>query len=258
MEVSSIKIPVLYYHKIDHPDPRAQEKGLYVSPRTFDRQMNLLKILGFKTIGPDELMGALEVSPSEVSTPGDKKTLPKKPIIITFDDGYQDNYTKALPILKKYGFRATIFVTASHVGKYTALSPDCNEDLPAQILTWEELRALGKEGVTIASHTFSHRRLTRLDEEEIRREFAESKRLLEEGLGHPIHYLSYPFGSFNAKVERLARECGYWAAFSTIPGKLHCSTNLFALKRIRISGHTHLLRFLRRVTFKSYDENGCR
>lgn len=248
MEVSSLKVPVLYYHKISQPDPKAQEKGLYVRPRTFDRQMNLLKLLGYKSITPDELLDALE----------DKGTLPKKPIMITFDDGYQDNYTHALPILKKYGFRATIFVTARHVGKYTPLSPDCNETLPAQILTWEEMRALEQEGIRIASHTASHRRLTHLEEEEIRREFIESKRLLEEGLGHPIKYLSYPFGSFNSKVERIAKECGYRAAFSTIPGKIHCSTNLFTLKRIRVSGHTHLLRFLRRVTFKSYDENGCR
>lgn len=248
MEISSLKVPVLYYHKIDRPDPKAQEKGLFVRPRAFDRQMNLLKLLGYKSITPEDLMKALE----------GEKTLPKKPVLITFDDGYRDNYTHALPILKKYGFRATIFVTASHVGKFTALSTDCSETLPAQLLNWEEIRALEQEGMTIASHTSSHRRLTNLQEEEIRREFNESKRLLEEGLGHPVSFLSYPFGSFNAKVERLARECGYRAAFTTIPGKIHCSTNLFALKRIRVSSHTHLLRFIRRITFKSYDENGCR
>lgn len=248
MGVVSVKAPVVYYHKVDNPDPKARLKGIYILPRRFDLQMKLLKLMGYHTINPGELLDSLE----------GKGTLPRKPIIITFDDGYQDNYTQALPILKKYGFGATIFVTVNHIGKYTVNAPGGNETMPAQMLTWEEMKQLEREGITIGSHTLTHRSLNRLNGEEVYRECAESKRILEEGLGHTVDFLAYPFGDFNAQVARVVKECGYRAAFTTISGRFHCSTDLFTLKRIKVKNRQHPFSFLSRLLVKPYDENNCR
>ena len=95
-----MKVPILFYHKISRPNPKAKVMDLYVTPYNFQRQMSYLKWRGYKTITLDELRGWLSSG----------KKLPARSIILTFDDGYEDNYTYAFPILKKIGFTATIFL----------------------------------------------------------------------------------------------------------------------------------------------------
>lgn len=198
------KILVLNYHKIDeafHP--------LSVSPALFDEQMRFLKEQGYHTISPQDLQAALE---------GEDR-LPSNPVLITFDDGYADNYANAYPILKQYDMKATIFVVAGFVGK------------SERYLTWEQLREMEQNGITIESHTMNHIPLEELTDEQIRTELRDSKQLLEEHLGHPIQYIAYPTGTYNLHIAALAKEAGYEAAYTIKYGNVDMGSNLYALER---------------------------
>ena len=102
-----MKIPVLYYHKIDYPKKDAVYKGLYVTPEQFKRQIALLKFLGYHTINPKEILSFVKGHKIQV----------KKPLLITFDDGYENNYLNAYPVLKAAGFTSVIFISSGFIGK---------------------------------------------------------------------------------------------------------------------------------------------
>ena len=137
------KIIVFNYHQVDN-----KANPLAVSPANFEAQMKFLVDSGCITITPDELYAGLN---GEIE-------LPPKPVLITFDDGYIDNYTNAFPILKKYNLRATIFI----IPAFTSVYPG--------YMTWEQLKEMESNGITIESHTLTHPKLEELPDDEIRNE----------------------------------------------------------------------------------------
>ena len=124
-------VPIIMYHSIDNPHHLS---GIVVSPHNFRKQLKFFKKHKYNVISLDMLVAALK----------EKKRLPKKSVVITFDDGYEDNYTNAFPILKEFGFPATIFVITDLIS---------TED---EYLTWDQLREMEKHGITIGSHTLDH------------------------------------------------------------------------------------------------------
>ena len=181
------KILVLNYHQIaNNPTP------LSIAINDFDAQMKFLADSGCVTITPDELYAGIN---GEIE-------LPPKPVLVTFDDGYLDNYTNAFPILKKYGLRATIFI----IPAFTSVYPG--------YMTWEQLKEMEENGITIESHTLTHPKLEALPDDEIRVELLNSKNLLEENLGHPVEFLAYPTGTYNLHIAGLAQDAGYKGAFT--------------------------------------------
>ena len=167
-EISAIadapKILVLNYHQIANNS----SNPLSVSTNDFDTQMKFLVDSGCITITPDELYAGLN----------GEMELPPKPVLITFDDGYLDNYTNAFPILKKYNLQATIFI----IPAFTSVYPG--------YMTWEQLKEMEANGITIESHTLTHPKLEELPDDEIRLELLNSKNLREENLGHPVEFLA--------------------------------------------------------------------
>jgi len=119
-----------------------------------------------------------------------------KYVVLTFDDGLEGNIKYALPLLRAYGFRATFFITVNFVGT-------------PRFMGWEDLECLVREGMSVQSHTLSHRHLNTLSEEDIAYELHESKRHLEQRLGNEVHSLSFPHGSYDPRTVRLAGESGY-------------------------------------------------
>lgn len=199
-------IPILAYHRVN------SDGEMYsISPGDFEAQLRYLKEKGYATVSLAEMQEAF----------AGKRSLPVKPIVITFDDGYADNYLQALPLLEKYGFTATVFVLAGHVGQ-------------PEYLSWEQIRAMQERRTEIGSHTFSHADLNRLTPDEQRRELAESKRLLEEKLGTPVEYLAYPYGQFSPALFALLEETGYRGACTGLSGFNGMGTPPYALKRINI------------------------
>lgn len=200
-------VPILSYHKIGDT-----EEAYSVSPADFERQMRWLAENGYTAISVGELVAHMTAG-----TP-----LPPRPVVITFDDGYADNYHTALPILKKHGLKATMFVIS-----------DFLDHRP--YMTWDEVKALRKAGSEIGSHTLAHRDLTGLPADERAQDLTLSKEGLEYRLDAPVKFLAYPYGNYDAATEAALRQAGYKGAVSTVLGLNRPGDDIYALKRVNIA-----------------------
>jgi len=200
---------VLMYHKIDDS---AHVSKLSVTPESFRKQMSFLKRHKFNVVSLEEL----------VSIVGQGKRPPRKTVAITFDDGYDNNYTNAFPVLKEFSLPATIFVVPNYIGREGYLSSD-------------EIREMSREGIDIGSHSMRHAWLPKLEGAELRQEVSGSKAKLEKITGSAVNFLSYPLGGFNKKVRQGAIDAGYLGACATNPGKDYPDNDVYAIKRVRIS-----------------------
>ena len=217
--------PLLYYHRVA-PDADPDTGPV---PEIFDRQMAILKSLGFRGVTLREALTA----------PADRSA---GMIGITFDDGYRDNYEWAAPILEKYGFRGTIFCVTARLGEKTAWADDPRW-VGHLLMTPGEARELSGRGFELAAHSRTHPDLTTLSGEALGDEVAGSRRELEDVLGERVMTFCYPYGFYYARTMEAARQAGYLAARSTRrmrPGKRE---DRFDLPARSISGEMSLLRF---------------
>jgi peptidoglycan/xylan/chitin deacetylase (PgdA/CDA1 family) len=207
------------YHRIDvlRPTLPAITRGLTVDPNDFASQMRWLRSHGFHTISQRQLFDALERSGK----------LPTQPVMLTFDDGYRDVVGKAMPILSRLNMRATAYVITSRIS-----GPD------PSFLTWGRLHTLERHGFDIGSHTVNHRELTMLPDAEALRVLTQSRRALEQHLGHPVQWFAYPAGAFSAHAAALVRKAGYVLAVTTQPGALQSAQVPLELHRYEILDST--------------------
>lgn len=221
--VAPMSVTVLNYHKVD-----SMHISLSVLPSDFAWQMQYLADHNYHTISPDEFYDSM----------AGKGTLPENPILITFDDGYADNYKNAYPILKKHNFKAAIFVVTGFLGK------------KKNYLTWDECREMEQNGISIEAHTVDHKSMTDLTDEQIRRELVDSKKQAEEELGHPVEFMAYPAGACNLHIAQLVKEAGYKAAFTIRYGNADRESNIYAIERVPIFHTENTNRdFLERITY---------
>jgi peptidoglycan/xylan/chitin deacetylase (PgdA/CDA1 family) len=225
-----MKVPILLYHKIDHVAPGSRYPGNYVTPRQFDAQLALLKLLAYRSISFADYLRYRR---------GDGR-LPRRSVIITFDDGYRSNRAVALPILERHGFRATIFLVAGRLGETNTWDAD---ELQEPLLDLAEVRAMQARGMEFESHTMTHPRLTRLAPAAVLDELRSSRERLAQLLGRPVEVLCYPYGDYNEETKRLAREAGYQAAVVIRRRMNTDGADLFALRRIPVKYSTSLARF---------------
>ncbi|WP_093797179.1 polysaccharide deacetylase family protein [Sporomusa acidovorans] len=197
-------VPILAYHQVG-----SLPEIYSVDAAEFEEQMQYLAEHGYTAISLAELFAA---------GPGE---LPAKPVIIAFDDGYEDNYSAALPILEKYGLKGTVFVIAGQVGQ-----PD--------YMTWEQLKDMQARNMEIGSHTYSHVALDELSPEEQLSELVRSKELLEANLGKPVQFLAYPYGRYNAATLTALKQAGYTAACTGLPGLGTTGGDVYQLKRVNV------------------------
>lgn len=208
----------MMYHNVDDTD---ELKLNTVSPQRFEWHMAYLKKHGFHVLGLEEL----------VQLTGSGGPLPKKSVVITFDDGYEDNYVHAFKILKKYGYPAIIFVPSDLV----------NEE---GYLNWAQMREMIKNDIMIGSHTRRHAYLPDLSAEEQWDEIAASQKILETNLGVPIDYISYPIGGFSEPIKQLVKDAGYKGAAATNRGYDRLNKDVFELNRIRFSDKDYRIDYL--------------
>ncbi len=215
-------VPILMYHSVN-PVPNPQIKSLIVSPDTFERQMRFLRQRKYNIMKLEDLAQLVR----------EGRKIPAKTVAITFDDGYQDVYTWAFPVLKKYGIPATLFIIVHEVGR--PLTADLK---PGDArLTWKQITEMQDSGlVSFGSHCLDAEPLVNLKSRpEIKRQIFASKYALQARLSREVRAFSYPEGLFNDTIRRLVREAGYQVAVATSPGRKYPSDDVMLLKRIRIS-----------------------
>ncbi len=202
---------VLVYHTISSP-PEPMEADADISPEKFESQLRWLS--RWRRVVPlDETLRA---------------TARRRLVAITFDDGFRDNLTVALPLLEKFQLPMTLFVTAGFLGRDTYLSET-------------DLREISKHPlVTIGAHGLWHRHFNRLSTDEARFELTESRRLLAEVTGKTVDLLAWPYGECNAELERLSAECGYSASWSVWKG----TNSVHSRWRVPLGRRDDLARFV--------------
>ena len=191
---------VLAYHGVGDADDGADPNRLVISQRHLEAHIRFLRARSYR------FLTAGELAPNHPP--------PSATAVLTFDDGWRSSLTAALPLLERLGVRATFFVTPGLLG---AQHPDV-EGEAGRLLDESEARALHDAGMELGSHTLSHPDLRLLDDAELRREVEESKRSLERLTGEPCRVFAYPYGLFDARVERAVAAAGYDLAFAWLPG----------------------------------------
>ena len=199
-------VPALTYHHISD-----SSHWYYVSPKHFDYQMLFLKLLGYSPISLQEMRAGL----------AGKSRLPWKPILITFDDGYHDNWSQAMPILEKHGFHATFFVVTGKMGTRGYMS-------------WQELQAMQQKGMEIGSHTVNHYPPSVINLKEFSRELLLSRIMLESNLQPPVNVFANPHGETTPEIINLLKQTGYVAACSSISGANFADTDRYLIRRVTI------------------------
>jgi peptidoglycan/xylan/chitin deacetylase (PgdA/CDA1 family) len=206
-------VTILMYHIVSD----GFENYMSVPKNKFREQMKYLKDNGYNIINLDDLH-----SYYVADTP-----IPDKSIIITFDDGTKDQYTNAYPILKEFGFKATIFAYISDINK-------------KDFITDEQIKELDKNGISIECHSVTHPELSKLSYEKQFVELEKSKMYLEKVLGREIKYFAYPYGDFNDDTVLALHNLQYKMALNTVVGKAQKSNGVYMQRRNAVYGRYNI------------------
>lgn len=217
-------VPILTYYQVNDIDQNSRT----LTVEQFDAQMKYLVDNGYHILTPTELLDAWQSG-----------SVPKKPVVITFDDGHVDVYKNVFPILQKYNVHATFFITTDFINLYP------------NYLTWDQIREMQASGlVDIESHTLNHRTLTEIkSRDKVWDQLYGSRQAIEWYLKKPANFIAYPGGRYSQETEAISKEAGYRAAFTTDYGLAFNEPDAYVFDRIQIFGansHT-LLRFKLRL-----------
>jgi len=211
------------YHYLGPPDD-PEDAHYFVSAKRFKRQLRLLRALGYEGIG---FAGLLAGWSGEAS-------LPEKPIVLTFDDGHRSFYDIGLPLLRQFGFPATMFVITGRVGL-------------ARYLSWGQIEEMAGQGMAFESHGAHHRILTRASPDEVEEEIAQSKAILERRLEREVVAYAYRGGHLDEDVKRRVAKAGYRCAVCSKGGFNDPETDRFELKRKTPRDRDNIFRFADKV-----------
>jgi len=218
-------VPVLSYHKFSE----SHRDAMTVTGKAFEKQMGLLKTLGYRVVTLDEIYDFLDF----------KADLPEKSVAVTFDDGWRSMYDIAFPVLQKYGYRATLFVSTDMITG------------SRKTLSWELIMEMMRGGIDVENHTVNHRNLEKMKEGEtleeyvrdLEQELVESAEIIREKTGRQVRYLAYPYGATNSLVVALAEKLGYRGALTVKRGANPFFVNNYRANRSMIFGDFSLSRF---------------
>jgi peptidoglycan/xylan/chitin deacetylase (PgdA/CDA1 family) len=216
------------YHHIGEPPPGADaiRRDLSVSPIKFAEQLNYLQREGYQAITLNDLALYLTVG----------KPLPSKPIILTFDDGYRDAYTRAFPLLHHFRMMGTFFLTT---GPIDARSPDW--------LSWAQVKEMHASGMEFEPHSYDHADLRHRGFKFLVFQIQASREAIEARTGETCRFFAYPSGRYDQAVVDVLRSAHFWGGVITEQGATHTANDLFLLRRVRIQGGDDLAAFIHKL-----------
>jgi len=230
------EVPVVMYHRVINKSENEGIHGTYIYENIFREHMKYLKENNFSVITFEDLNNI------GWRNRFDKN---KKYIIITFDDGYVDNYELAFPILKEFNFKATIFLMGESTYNEWDVKADGEKSFP--LMSVEMIKEMQDYGIEFGAHTFNHPKLNKLSNDEIKHQIVDVKKPLEEKIGREIITFAYPYGILNDYAKKMVEEAGYTFGVATDSGSVCLSDDLYQIRRIAIFPNTNLFSFKRKV-----------
>ena len=222
LTASDIGIPVLCYHDVTPNNP--DNNDMLLNPNKFKEQLKWLKENGYTSITLTDLYNHLR----------NNESIPEKPVVLTFDDGYRGNFTYAYPILNEMGFTANFFVISDFVdnGLY---------------MTKDELKELVINGFEVDSHTSRHLDLSKLNYNQQVETFKTSREALEKIINKPVNFVAYPYGKYNAETRNAAETAGYKLGFNLCGNLADRNDNNYNMDRLYVSNNYSLEHFANKI-----------
>ena len=210
-------VPILMYHYISQPpaDADAVRRDISVAPAVFEEHLRYMRENGYQTITLDDLLAYLTQG-----TP-----LPPKPVILTFDDGYRDNYTNAFPLLQKYDMVGCFFIITDFV----------DEERPEYML-WSQIEEMAAAGQRFGSHGRNHVDLRGKSDDYLVWQALGGMENIEAHLGYHPRWVAYPSGSYDTRTIEIYKSANYWGGLTTAQGATHTLDDIFTLIRVRVRG----------------------
>lgn len=229
-----VRVPILMYHHIAVPPPDADvyRRDLSVTPENFAAQLQYLAEQGYQTITLYDLVYHLTLG----------WPLPPRPIILTFDDGYRDNYTNAFPLLQKHGLAGTFFILTEPI-----------DQKHEEYLTWSQVRKMSAAGMDIEVHGRTHRDLRGRDTDFLIWEIVGPREIIEARIQQRPRFFCYPSGQYDEAVVAMLKSDYFWGAVTVEQGTLHTTEGLFDLHRIRVKGKDTLEDFIAKLEWDESD-----
>lgn len=225
VQAAGLRVPILTYHYVaNNPNPKDRARdALSVPPDKFEAQMQYLAQNGYTPITLDTLYGIFN---GQASVPG-------KPVVLTFDDGYIDFYTNVFPVLRRFNFHAVSFIPTGLIGG-------------SYYMNWNQIKEIAASGlVTFEGHTVTHANLPSLSYSAVLKQLVDSKNVLQANTGYPVNFVAYPNGSTNGGVQAAARQAGYIGGVGTWYGKAWGPS--MNMPRIKVSGFWNIKEFASRL-----------
>jgi peptidoglycan/xylan/chitin deacetylase (PgdA/CDA1 family) len=213
---NSQRIPVLTYHSIDDSG-----SVISTSAETFGRQMQFLHDRGFRTLTVAGLSENIR----------NREKIDERTVVLTFDDGFENFLTSAMPVLQEYSFTATVFAVTNLCGGFNDWAGNPGSFPRSKLMSWQQLKEISDYGIEIGSHTFSHRDLTKLIKHDADIEISQSRKMIEDAIGHEVRSFAYPYGRYNDVIVNSIRNT-YTAACSTNLGKIRNGSDFARLERV--------------------------
>ena len=220
------------YHSISSA-AGARFRQFTVSPASFAEQMAFLHRQRYTPLTVTQYIQARSQGAS---------ALVERPVILTFDDGFADFFTDALPVLRQYNLTATLYITTAFVGGVSSWMRR-EKETARRMLNWQQVREIAAHGIECAAHTHTHPQLDTLSLRAARNEMARSKSLLEDHLGQAVRSFAYPYGYYTVRLRHAAREIGFTSACAVRHAKSSIAEDAFRLARLMVGADTDLTTF---------------
>lgn len=227
------ELPVLMYHRVTEREVTGSKYNVYITKANLEKHLQFLRVRGFQTITFEDLCG---------------RRLPEKPVILTFDDGYRDNYEYLLPLLQKYGMKAVVYILGNRKHRNNYWDTPKGE-VEAPLMNDVQVQVMARSGhVEFGSHAMDHVRLTDLSPAKARQQIVQSRKVLGELVGKPILSLAYPYGVHNEEVKKMTREAGYDFGISVGGRFTRFGEDLFEIRRVHMFPRSSVLDLWKKTT----------